>query len=157
MAIYTVNLIKIPRVDAVEYCQTLRTFVRSSMFFGHWHFGSMQAKGRVFRAESRYYSNDGCGPHCHAGRVVVSTLVQRTMCPIIPDVQWLMTYTNINTLRTVHLLCIPIGFYSYQFTQRCWRNQLHKCKLIVFNWIKYLGQSLTSTKLWVKPGCEWSF
>ena len=70
--IYTVTRIKISLVDAVEYCLNIENFVRSLMFFGHCQFGHMLANGRVFRAESRYSSNDERGLHCHTGRGGVS-------------------------------------------------------------------------------------
>ena len=42
LAICMVNWIKIPRVDAVQYCPNIENFVRSLMFFRHWTYASEQ-------------------------------------------------------------------------------------------------------------------
>ena len=73
-------------------------FYSMLMPFGHCHFGSWLANGRMLRGGSCYSSNDWCGLHCYAGRGVVISSVQKIMCPTIPGVQWLIltTYSSSN-------------------------------------------------------------
>ena len=89
--------------DILDLCEWMvgcsEMNVRTLMLFGHWHFGSLLANGRMLRGESRYSRNNSCGLHCCAGRGVVISSVQKITRPTIPSIRWLTTYTSVHKLK----------------------------------------------------------
>ena len=70
------------------------SLVRSLMLFGHCHFGSSLANGRILSGESRYSSNNVCALHCYVGRGVVISSIQKITHLTIPGIQYLVTYSS---------------------------------------------------------------